>query len=132
MMRLVILESPYAGDDVTANVMYAKRCLGDCLARDEAPIASHILLAASGVLDDAVPAWRMLGLRAGWAWYRVADAAVVYVDRGVSGGMLTGMQHAFMAIKPVEFRSLFGDQPAIERHRDNLKRWIDAQKIDLN
>lgn len=132
MMRLVILESPYAGYDVTANVMYAKRCLGDCLSRDEAPIASHILLAASGVLDDTVPAWRMLGLRAGWAWYRAADAAVVYIDRGMSDGMREGIKRAFDAIKTVEFRSLYGDNPAIERHRDDLMRWIEALKARAN
>ena len=40
-MKLVILESPYAGD-VEANVEYARACVRDSLSRGEAPIASHL------------------------------------------------------------------------------------------
>ena len=42
-MRLVILESPYAGRDqaeIHGNVLYARACLRDCLLRGEAPLAS--------------------------------------------------------------------------------------------
>lgn len=41
-MKLVILESPYAGD-VCRNVDYARQCLRDCLLRGESPIASHFV-----------------------------------------------------------------------------------------
>lgn len=85
-MRLVIVESPYAGA-VEANIAYAKAAVRDCLARLEAPIASHLLLTQKGILDDQDPAQRRLGIEAGWAWYRVAEARVFYLDLGMSSGM---------------------------------------------
>ena len=85
-MKLVILESPYAGD-VEANVAYARKCMRDSLTRGEAPIASHLLYTQPGVLDDGDPFEREHGIAAGLAWRRVADAAVFYVDRGWSTGM---------------------------------------------
>lgn len=104
-MRLVIIESPYAGD-VKENVKYAERCLLDCLTRDEAPIASHLLF--PGRLDDNVPEQRKLGMEAGLAWYRVAEACVVYTDKGTSDGMEKGIVRALSFGVPVEYRS-FGD-----------------------
>ena len=104
-VRLVIVESPYAGD-IEANVAYARACVRDCLARGEAPIASHLLYTQPGVLRDEVPEERQRGIDAGLSWYKVADASVVYVDRGISGGMEYGIQAARAAGKPVEFRRL--------------------------
>lgn len=63
-MRRVIIESPYAGD-VELNAQYARECLRDSLTRGEAPIASHLLYTQPGVLDDAVPRERALGIEAG-------------------------------------------------------------------
>jgi hypothetical protein len=51
-----------------------------------------------------VPEERQRGIDAGSAWYKVADASVAYVDRGISGGMEYGFQAARAAGKPVEFR----------------------------
>ena len=85
-MKLVILESPYAGD-VERNVAYARACMADCLRRGEAPIASHLLYTQPGVLDDHVPEERRLGINAGLAWGLVADMAVFYQDLGWSPGM---------------------------------------------
>src|ERR1019366_4582214 len=79
LMRLVIVESPYAGD-VAANVTYARACVSDALARGEAPFASHLLYTQAGILRDEVPAERERGIAAALAWYRAADAAVVYTD----------------------------------------------------
>lgn len=104
--RLVILESPYAGD-IAANVAYARACLRDCLMRGEAPIASHLLYTQAGVLRDEDPAERALGIAAGLAWLRGAEASVVYVDRGISDGMRQGIEAAQSMGRPVEFRSLF-------------------------
>lgn len=104
-MRLVILESPYAGD-VDTNVDYARSCLRDCLMRGEAPIASHLLYTQDGVLDDRDPTERTLGIAAGLAWGRAAQATVVYQDRGISRGMLQGIADAERAGRPVEFRNL--------------------------
>lgn len=104
-MKLVILESPYAGD-VEANVEYARRCVRDCLRRGEAPIASHLLYTQPGILRDEEPEERELGIRAGLAWLRAAQASVVYTDRGVSLGMQAGIAAARVAGVSVEFRSL--------------------------
>lgn len=104
-MRLVILESPYAGD-VEANVAYARRCVRDSLSRGEAPIASHLLYTQPGILNDDVPGERRLGIDAGLAWRRVAEASVVYVDRGISTGMNYGIGAARDAGIPVEFRTI--------------------------
>jgi hypothetical protein len=104
-MRRVILESPYTGD-VAANVAYARRCVRDSILRGESPIASHLLYAQLGVLDDDVPAERQLGIDAGLAWGNYAAATVVYVDRGVSRGMQYGIEAAVRAGRPVEVRRL--------------------------
>lgn len=102
-MRLVIIESPYAGE-VEANVAYARACMLDCLRRGEAPLASHLLY--TQMLDDLLPDERMLGIDAGLAWALRAEATVVYVDRGLSQGMQYGIAHAERHGRPVEYRSL--------------------------
>jgi len=104
-MRKVILESPYAGA-VEANVEYARKCVRDCLLRNEAPIASHLLYTQPGILDDLVADERELGIAAGLAWGSSADATVVYTDRGISRGMEYGIERARRNGRPVEFRSL--------------------------
>lgn len=104
-MRLVIVESPFAGD-VEANVLYARSCVRDSLLRGEAPIASHLLYTQPGILDDAVPSERAQGIDAGLAWRAVAHASVVYTDRGISKGMAYGIAAAEAAGVPVEYRTL--------------------------
>lgn len=104
-MELVVIESPYAGD-LEGNVRYLKRCMLDSLGRGESPFASHLLYAASHVLDDARPEERAQGMRAGFDWMRVADRVVVYTDLGISGGMEAGIARARRLGKPVEYRSL--------------------------
>jgi hypothetical protein len=110
-MRLVILESPYAGTagEVEQNVAYARQCLRDSLNRGESPLASHLLYAQPGVLDDTIPEERALGIEAGLAWGKAAEASVVYVDRGVSPGMRQGINRARAEGRRVEFRSLTAD-----------------------
>lgn len=103
-MRLVIVESPYAGD-VAENERYARACLADCLRRGEAPLASHLLYTQPGVLRDDVLGERALGIAAGFAWAAKADATVVYHDRGVTPGMIKGIEHAESSGRPVEYRS---------------------------
>lgn len=104
-MRLVVLESPYAGE-VERNIAYAKRCVHDCLIRGEAAIASHLLYTQPGILDDTDLRERALGMEAGHVWIRRADAVVVYVDYGVSTGMSRGIDRAMNAGVPVERRSI--------------------------
>ena len=104
-MRRVIIESPYAGD-IVANVEYAKRCMRDCLKRGEAPYASHLLFTQEGILDDGVPEQRTLGIEAGLEWGAVADAAVVYIDKGITPGMMKGIERHLRNHIPIELRSL--------------------------
>lgn len=107
-MRRVILESPFAGD-IAANIAYARQCIRDCLKRGEAPIASHLLFTQPGVLADGVPEERKLGMEAGWAWQAVADAIVVYTDRGISSGMQAAIDRArekWPHSLVIEFRTL--------------------------
>lgn len=105
--RLVILESPYAGN-VDRNVAYARAAMADCLRRGEAPIASHLLYTQPGVLDDDIPGERALGIEAGLAWGRVADAAVFYVDLGWSTGMLAARERHLAEKGIIEERRLEG------------------------
>lgn len=109
-MRLVVLESPFAGD-VEANVAYARACVLDCLRRGESPIASHLLFTQPGITDDNNPEERTLGIEAGLAWCRVADASVVYTDRGISPGMEIGIRRAIAAGKEIEYRRLPDTSP---------------------
>ncbi|PPG03569.1 hypothetical protein C5E06_09840 [Pseudoclavibacter sp. RFBI5] len=105
---LVVLESPYAGD-VEANLAYARACVADSLARGEAPIASHLLYTQPGILDDADPAERALGIAAGHAWIGVASKLVVYTDLGINRGMEAGIAAArsWAHEVPVEYRRLY-------------------------
>lgn len=104
-MRLVVLESPFAGEDVL-NVAYARAAMADCLRRGEAPFASHLLYTQKGVLDDKKPEERALGMNAGFCWGDKAEATVVYQDLGISFGMAEGIDRAQLAGRPVEFRNL--------------------------
>lgn len=106
--RLVILESPYAGD-VERNVAYARAALADSLRRGEAPIASHLLYTQPGVLDDLIPEERALGNEAGLAWGRVADAAVFYLDLGWSRGMMAAHERYVDEGRLVWVRRLGGE-----------------------
>jgi hypothetical protein len=102
-MRRVIVESPYAGD-VEENVRYARACLKDCLDRGEAPFASHLLY--TQVLDDKSPDERGWGIGTGLYWLHVADAQVVYTDKGISHGMRAAIDLAKEVGIPIEYRSL--------------------------
>jgi len=106
-MKRVIIESPYAGD-IPTNVMYAQRCVRDSVLRGEAPIASHLLFTQPNILDDENPEERTLGIAAGHAWMRVADACVVYLDRGLSRGMRLGILAASLCGIEIECRWLQG------------------------
>ena len=113
-MKLVILESPYAGD-VENNVAYARACMADCLHRGEAPFVSHLLYTQPGVLDDTIPEQRKLGMEAGFEWRRVAELTVVYTDNGISSGMQEGIDRSIEMGIPVEYRSILDDFHCADR-----------------
>jgi hypothetical protein len=104
-MRLVIIESPFAGQ-VEVNIEYARRCVRDSLSRGEAPIASHLLYTQDGILDDTVPTERQWGIDAGLAWHAAEVTTVVYTDRGISKGMQYGIEAAIAAGNPIEYRTI--------------------------
>jgi hypothetical protein len=91
-VKLVIVESPYAGD-IETHKAYLVRCLRDSLERGEAPYASHGLY--TNVLNDEVPEERRMGINAGFAWRAVADFTAFYCDYGES----LGMKDARMSLK---------------------------------
>jgi len=104
---LVLLESPYKGN-VALNVRYARLAMRDCFLRGEYPFASHLLYTLPGILDDTLAAERELGIAAGLAWGKHAEASIVYTDLGISEGMRYGMETAKEAGRVVELRRLRG------------------------
>lgn len=106
-MRLVIIESPYAGE-VERNLAYLRAAMADCLRRGEAPFASHALYTQPGVLDDTVPAERALGIEAGLLWGRHAEYTVAFTDLGITDGMKLGIERAYREGRPVTHRTLPG------------------------
>lgn len=104
-MRLVILESPYAGD-IRNNTIYARACVRDCLLRNESPIASHLLFTQEKILRDEIPEERSLGIRAGLTWIRVADYSVFYTDKHWSPGMMGALHECLKGGYDFRIRSL--------------------------
>lgn len=114
-MKLVILESPYAGHGesdgevrarIRSNVEYARRCIRDCLLKGESPIASHLLYTQEGILRDEIQEERALGIAAGLEWRRVADYSVFYTDKGWSHGMLRAFKSAQLENRKCVIRAL--------------------------
>jgi len=110
MPKLVILETPFRGDnshaDLERNINFAKACMRDCLFNhDEAPFASHVLF-LDPVTRDVVLHERETGIEAGLAWGIHAEATVVYTDHGISEGMKLGIERAKKEGRPVIFRTL--------------------------
>lgn len=102
--KRVLLESPYAGD-IEANREYLQRCIRhSVLSKYEAPFASHQMYTQA--LDDDVPHERAMGIDAGFAWGAVAEAAVFYLDRGMSRGMRFALLEHLANGLPIEFRML--------------------------
>lgn len=104
-MRLVVLESPYAGN-IEDNELYARECMRDCILRGEAPIASHLLYTQEGILDENIPTERSLGIAMGFSWGRYADAVVFYADHGMSNGMSKAIEFYEREGIEVEIRRL--------------------------
>lgn len=102
---LVIIESPFRGDPVI-NPRYLARAIRDSIDRGEAPFASHGLYTMPGVLDDAVQAERELGMAVGHEVMRYAALVAVYIDRGITPGMVSGIERASALGRRIEYRRL--------------------------
>lgn len=106
--KRVVVESPLSnrnGHTVEENVAYLNLCLKDCIAKGEAPYASHRFY--PGLLNDDKPEERRLGMEMGFNWGCQADAAVVYIDHGITGGMLEGIRLWATKGKPITYRALY-------------------------
>ncbi len=104
-MPLVLVESPFAGD-VETNIRFARAFMRDALNRGEAPFASHLIYTQPGVLDDDNPDERMKGIEAGLSWGKKASKTIVYVNLGISEGMLKGIERAEEEGREIEYRIL--------------------------
>lgn len=109
MKKLVIIESPYfvKGDEQATqnNVLYARACMLDSLRRGESPFLSHLLY--TQVIDDNNTADRDLGINAGLQWGKVAEVSIIYIDRGISPGMVKGIESAQKNGRKIYFRNLY-------------------------
>ena len=105
MGKLVIIESPYAGD-VEKNIKYARLCMKDSIDRGEYPFASHLLYTQESILDDDDPVERKLGIVAGFAFAKLCSKTVIYADLGISNGMMLGIEDAIRNKRIIEVRYL--------------------------
>ncbi len=103
-VSLVFVESPYAGNNVERNIRYARACVLDCIDRGETPFAAHLFY--TQVLDDNHVGERKLGIELGLHWAAVAETTVVYIDLGITEGMIAGMRDAIERTRNLEVRSL--------------------------
>lgn len=101
----VLLASPWSGD-VVRHREYAIACVLDSIARDEAPLAPHLLYPQA--LLDEDPKQRDAGISCGLAWLQVAMVLVVYADLGRSPGMLHEIARAVGMGARIEYRRIGG------------------------
>jgi len=120
-MKLVIIESPYAGD-ILRNKAYAQAALRHSLSLGEAPIASHLLY--TQILNDSIEKERAEGIEAGLSWMRVANLVAFYLDLGMSRGMQNAYETAIIYQIRIEKRIIpsFEEAIAYERSRTDLLR----------
>lgn len=114
-MELVQIESPYASQHdlvVEFHEWYLAACLRDSLMRGEAPFASHGLYTRRGVLKDRDKDERRMGIEAGFAFRSVTTVTAVYMDLGMTTGMVAGIEDAAKAGRRVEERRLGGNWAA--------------------
>jgi hypothetical protein len=106
-MRLVVIESPLAGD-LERNLRYARACMRHSLMLGEAPLASHLLYPQPGILRDEDPIERQWGIAAGLSWGKHADLVAVYFDLEISPGMQLGITRAKQRNQRIVYRQVPG------------------------
>jgi len=101
---VVLDDGAYIKDDAQLNLAYAKSLCRYLALQGLAPYASHLF--CTQFLDDTVPAERQVGIEIGLEWGSRAELTIVGVDRGISKGMLYGIDRARKECRPVEWLSL--------------------------
>ncbi len=122
MKKIVVVESPYKGEDteqVKINIMYARACIRDCIDRGEVPFASHLLFTQPGIINDNDPEQRKLGIEIALGLIKNADLTVVYQNLGISEGMKIGIKEAEKLNRPIEYRKLSDNWQ--EEHKKIIK-----------
>lgn len=92
------------------NRRYTALCMRDSMSRGEAPFASQALYDQPGILNDADPDERALGMHCGLAWSRQAELFAVYADHGITDGMKAAVRAARASGTPVQFRYVLSPQ----------------------
>ncbi len=129
--KLVVIESLFKGKgyhETELNILYARACAHDCLKKGEYPYASHLFYTQDGILNDKDEKERNLGIYAGIAWGSLAPKRAVYVDRGISKGMETGINAAKKEGKIIEYRNL----PNYEKFLKEAKKKISGEEWKFN
>lgn len=102
-MEKVIIESPFS-KNIKKDKAYLQLCIKDCILRNEAPFASHLMYTQA--LDDTKDDEREKGIEAGFSWRDRATKTVFYIDNGFSRGMIEGLKDAIKKGSKLEVRSL--------------------------
>jgi hypothetical protein len=129
--KRAIIESPFALD-MLENVEYAAKVIAELLlVHNKAPIASHLLY--TRMLNDLNKEERDIGIKAGLAYGQHAEETIVCIDRGLSVGMVYGINNAIIDNRPFYCFTLSKD-PTLNKEVSSLKTlkcisdWIDIQK----
>ena len=132
--NLVLIESPFAGkseQEKKDNISYARKCMADSFGRGEMPFAGHLLYTQEGILDDDIPEQRFLGIETAFKWAKSAGAgkSVVYVDRGLSRGMIGGIKRAKIDGRIICFRSLLYSDVFISGMEKFFLSLVDKERV---
>jgi len=141
--KYVLVESPFAGE-VEENLAYAQKCMrhvffsGYLGGEQQIPIASHCFFTLA--LDDHNQHERTIGMQAGFAMRSLAAETRVYLDRGLSAGMIHGIRHAIETGKTISLWAFDPDSVDLAtRERlqilpqplgEGLKTWISKAEFE--
>lgn len=117
-MPLVAIESPWSGmpGGLGRAELYLRNCIRDCLHRQEVPWASHAMLALTHALYEDDLEQRYEGLEVNHTMIQnYVDYVALYVDHGISRGMLQAEAWAREAGKRVERRYIFKVRVTLEQ-----------------
>ena len=100
---IVGIISPYSGV-IEKNKAYLRDIMASVLAEGHSPVAGHAMY--PDALDDNDPAQRKRGMAAGQVLLIKADEVRVYVDLGISTGMIEDIEAVAESGKTVAMWSI--------------------------